>query len=344
MQPMKMSAVRNNVPWTTEEDELLRQLAASDERLANIAKAIKRSSGSVRVRAQRLNVKLARSGRITACPAWLALSEDRKSFVFLADRAKIVRQIFEMSTAGLGGYTIAKRLNAKNVPAFGPSPKWDQSTIHNMLTNKATIGEHQPKRYGNKKELPVGDPIRNYYPAVIGEDLFYAAQEARRKNLASGRGRKGRLITNLFGGILTCAYCAAPVRFHSNGNAKSLICSTVLRERGCYRMAWTYRSFEDSFFKLVTEVSGLATAQNEQETLNELKTLVRSMSGGEVYDARLAISVILKVAVSEFKVAAAGSAPIAGRPDARIRRDGLGRYFEVRFSGGQTHTGFPAST
>jgi len=109
-------------------------------------------------------------------------------------------------------------------------------------------------------------------------------------------------------------------------------------------MAWTYRSFEDSFFKLVTEVSGLATAQNEQETLNELKTLVRSMSGGEVYDARLAISVILKVAVSEFKVAAAGSAPIAGRPDARIRRDGLGRYFEVRFSGGQTHTGFPAST
>jgi hypothetical protein len=70
------------------------------------------------------------------------------------------------------------------------------------------------------------------------------AQEARRKNLASGRGRKGRLITNLFAGILTCAYCANPIRFHSNGNAKSLICSTVLAganghcdrtERDCFR-------------------------------------------------------------------------------------------------------------
>ena len=223
--------------------------------IANIAKEINRPPGSVRGRAQRLGIKLAKSGRLTACPAWLELSEDRMSFVFLPDRAEIVRQIFEMSVAGLGGYTIANQLIAKKVPAFGPSPNWDQSTIHNMLTNKATIGEHQPKRYENNKEFPVGEPIPNYYPAVIGEDLFSRAQEARRKNLASGRGRKGRLITNLFGGLLTCAYCAAPVRFQSNGNAKSLICSTVLQERGCYRMAWTYRSFEDSFFKLVTEVA-----------------------------------------------------------------------------------------
>jgi Recombinase len=336
-----MFAVRNNTQWTAEEDDLLRKLAASGENVANIAKEINRPPGSVRGRAQRLSVKLAKSARLTACPAWLDLSEDRTSFVFLPDRAEIVKQIFEMSLAGLGGYTIANQLNAKNVPAFGPSPKWDQSTIHNMLTNKATIGEHQPKRYENKKELPVGDPIRNYYPAVIGEDLFFRAQEARRKNLASGRGRKGRSITNLFGGLLTCAYCAAPVRFHSNANAKSLICSTVLQQRGCYRMAWTYRSFEDSFFKLVTEVVG--QAQNEQETLSELKTLIQSLSGGEVYDARLAITTILKAAVSEFKVAVAGSTPIASRSDARIRRDGPGRYFEIRFLGGSTHTGFPAS-
>jgi hypothetical protein len=178
---------------------------------------------------------------------------------------------------------------------------------------------------------------------VIGEDLFYAAQEARRKNSASGRGRKGRLITNLFGGLLTCAYCGAPVKFHSNGNAKSLICSTVLDGSGCYRMAWSYRSFEDSFFKLVTEVAEEAPTQNEQETLRELETLIRSMFGGDTYDARLAISMILKRAVSELKVAAAGSEPIASRSNARIRRDGPGRYFEIRLSGGPTHTGFPTS-
>jgi len=110
--------------------------------------------------------------------------------------------IYELSIAGLGGYTIAKQLNAKNVPVFGPSPKWDQSSIHNMLRNRATVGEHQPKQYRQNKEFPIGDPIPNYYPAVIEESLFQAAQAARRKNLTSGRGRKGRLITNLFAGLL----------------------------------------------------------------------------------------------------------------------------------------------
>ncbi|MDB5603403.1 MAG: putative site-specific recombinase [Bradyrhizobium sp.] len=74
------------------------------------------------------------------------------------------------------GSSLAKRLNARNVPAFGPSAKWDQSTIHNLLSNRATVGEHQPKQYRNRKAFAVGDPIPNYYPAVIEESLFQAAQ------------------------------------------------------------------------------------------------------------------------------------------------------------------------
>src|SRR5258708_9633092 len=81
--------------------------------------------------------------KLMGCPGWLKLSEDRTSFIFDPEKAEIVRKIFEASISGLGGYTIAKQLDAKKVPAFGPSPKWDQSTIHNMLRNRATIGEHQ---------------------------------------------------------------------------------------------------------------------------------------------------------------------------------------------------------
>jgi hypothetical protein len=281
------------------------------------------------------------SKKLSACPGWLGLSEDRTSFIFLPDRAEIVRRIFEASIAGLGGYTIAKQLNAKKVPPFGPSPKWDQSTINNMLRNRATIGEHQPKRYRNRKEFLEGDPIPDYYPAVIEESLFEAAQIARQKNLASGRGRKGHLVTNLFAGLMTCAYCAGPVRFHSNGNAKSLICSKVIRRLGCYRMAWSYRDFENSFFDFVkTHESDLALEQDEQEALAKLGMHIRAIAGPEVYDARMGIAITLKATVSELKIASAGAAPIAGKPDARIRRDGPGRYFEVKFRGGSAHTGF----
>jgi Recombinase len=77
------------------------------------------------------------------------------------------------------------------VPAFGPSPKWDQSTIHNMLRNRATIGEHQPKRIRNGKRVPDGNPIPGFYPAAIDESLFDAAQEARQNNLASAEVARG---------------------------------------------------------------------------------------------------------------------------------------------------------
>src|SRR5258706_15159827 len=58
--------------------------------------------------------------KISACPSWLKLSEDRYSFVFVPDRAEIVRKIFELSIGGLGSYSIANHLNRQNVPPFGP--------------------------------------------------------------------------------------------------------------------------------------------------------------------------------------------------------------------------------
>jgi hypothetical protein len=280
--------------------------------------------------------------KLSACPGWLRLSEDRTSFIFMPDRADIVRTIFELSIAGLGGYTIAKQLNAKKVPPFGPSPKWDQSTIHNLLRNRATIGEHQPKQYRNRKEFPVGDPISNYYPPVIEESLFQAAQVARRKNLASGRGRKGRLITNIFAGIPTCAYCASPIKFHSNGNAKSLICSRLINGTGCYRMAWSYRDFENTFLEFVKNLRSDTTIGHcERKAVEDLVSPIQALSVTDPYVARMEIAIALKSTVSELKIASAGANPIMVKPDARIRRDGPGRYFEVRFRGGSSRIAFP---
>jgi hypothetical protein len=350
-------AGNSDILWTTEADEQLRNLAASGKQLTSISEALNRSIGSVRMRASRLKIKIVKSGKLKACPAWLGLSDDRTSFVFFTDRAEIVRKIFQLSAAGLGGYTIANQLNAKNVPAFGSSKRWDQSTINNMLRSRATVGEYQPRqyetsgdrpaRYRDRKGTPAGEPVRNYYPAVIDEELFDRAQEARRENLASRRGRKGRLITNLFAGIPTCSYCSAPVKFHSNGIAKSLICSTVLQAKppGCCRTGWSYRAFEDSFLRLVTEIDLERTATSSQkDKLTELKTLIReATSGPDVYDARLALALALKSSVSQLKMCSAGSAPRADKPNARIRRDDPARFFQVSFFGGVTHTVFPTA-
>jgi hypothetical protein len=280
--------------------------------------------------------------KLSACPSWLTLSDDRSSFVFMSDRADLVRKIFELSLSGLGCYTIAKQLNDQKRPPFGPSGRWDQSTIHNMLVSRATIGEHQPKQYRNGREDAVGDPIPNYYPAVIGEDLFEAVQVARQKNSKFGRGRKGKHITNLFPNLITCAYCDGPVKFYSNGSDKSLICVKVFKKLGCRRMAWSCRDFENSFFGLVMRLHAEpATGTSERQALQKLVPHIEGLKGEDVYGARLEIALALKKVVSELKFAAAGSAPATDKAEARIRRDGPGRYFEVKFSGGSAaHIGF----
>jgi hypothetical protein len=275
--------------------------------------------------------------RYTACPSWLVLSEDRSAFILLPERAEIVRRIFELSLTGLGCYTIARQLNEQKVPAFGPSGRWDQSTIHKMLASRATIGEHQPKDYQNGKERPIGDPIPNYYPPVIDESLFIAVQRARQRNLSAGKGRKGKYITNIFQKTITCAHCGGPVKFHSNNTYKSLICTTVMQRRGCFRKAWSCKDFEKTLFGFLI---GLETdpslSGQERQALSEINPHIRALHGPSVFEARAGIVSALRNAVSELKIASAGSTPVPSEPFARIQRDQPGRYFEITLMGSNT--------
>ncbi len=283
--------------------------------------------------------------KISACPSWLKLSEDRYSFVFLPDRAEIVRKIFALSIGGIGSYSIANHLNRQNVPPFGPSPKWDHTTIDSMLRNRATIGEHQPKSYagGSKKGVPLGAAVPGYYPAVIDEATFQEAQAARQRNLATGRGRKGHNITNIFTGLPTCAYCGSPVKFHSNGNSKSLICAKVLSGAGCIRVGWSYRNFESSVLHFLAHPALIEGLTDEKRKLMvELVGRVRQLPAlEETYDARFRIASILKSALSELKLASAGSDPTPTLPDALIRRDNANRFFEIKLWDGPTYVGIP---
>ncbi len=282
--------------------------------------------------------------RISACPGWLDLSGDRRSFVFVPEKAQVVREIFELSIGGLGSYAIADRLNRKGVPPFGPSPTWDHTTIDGMLRSRATVGEYQPKSWagGTKKGVPVGAPIANYYPAVIDETTFQAAQVARQRHLATGRGRKGNNIANIFTGLTTCAYCEGPVKFHSNGDSKSLICAQVIENVGCIRAAWSYRNFESSVLGFLAHPALLDRAHGDgQKIVAELAARIKQLQRPETYDLRLEIASLLKQVISELKVASAGASPSPTLPEALVRRDSPERFFEITLSDGRSYLGFP---
>ena len=167
------------------------------------------------------------------CPAWLRLSDDRKNYEIIEGRAAIVRTIFEDTVAGIGNYSITRRLNERKVPHFGKSRGWHSSYIAKILNSRAVIGEFQPHRLVDGKRSPEGEPIKNYFPSIIDEQLFFRAQLSRTERLRRGSGRKGAFISNLFSSLATCAYCHSPMKFENKGapskGAAFLVCDNAIR-------------------------------------------------------------------------------------------------------------------
>lgn len=134
----------------------------------------------------------------TVGPKWLVMTDGKWAIV--PERGRVVRSIFQWSREGSGNFEIVKRLNERKVPNFGPGKRWNTSYVRMILTDRRAIGEYQPKRMGRTK-VPVGDPIPNYYPAVVTEDEFYATLGlVKRRKGTPGRGGSKR--ENVLAGLV----------------------------------------------------------------------------------------------------------------------------------------------
>src|SRR5262249_41479320 len=135
-------------------------------------------------------------------PAWLRLIDGK--WEVIEDRANVVRDIFAWAIEGYGIEIILKRLNKAKVKTFGRGQHWSRSTIFNLLRSMTVIGEYQPHVGRRKTRRPEGNPIPGYYPAIMTEDVFYAAQAVRDARPWPG-GRRPKERINLFAGRLVDA-------------------------------------------------------------------------------------------------------------------------------------------
>jgi hypothetical protein len=135
-------------------------------------------------------------------PRWLELTE--QGYRLIPDRAATVREIFRLSAEGLGVQRILQHLVAhpKKHPPFGDSGRWRDSYILQILSNKAVFGEFQPgMRDDGGRKVTCGEPIKDYFPPVVSEDLFYQVQAGMKARFRV-LGRPGEYETNLFTGIV----------------------------------------------------------------------------------------------------------------------------------------------
>lgn len=208
--------------------------------------------------------------KLTAmCPTWLELDKQTNKFVVIKERAELVRWIFERASCGIGKYVITREINEKQIAPWTREwtkqrkpRKWHESFISRILNSEAVLGRFTPCTYINGKRVPAGDPVPNYYPAIVPAALFEKVRSHAVKNRVGG-GRIGTLVRNLFAHIMFCEQTGIPA-IYVNKNPYYYLRPDDINWRR-YK-SWRYEEFEE-FFLLA--VGGLDLARIfEENTLS----------------------------------------------------------------------------
>lgn len=193
------------------------------------------------------------------CPAWLRLRPDRSGFDVVAERAAIVREVYEMAARGVGQNSIAADLNRRGIPTWGDSTRraaayWHRSYIVKMLSSDTVIGTFTPHTIahedGKKVRIP-SEPVPGYYPAVVDLDTYYAAQ-ARRLRADDGTGGfRGRsVIRSILAGLARCPLCGTTMTRKTQSARQlhaTLVCRRARIGAGCSCRGVRLAPIEDAF-------------------------------------------------------------------------------------------------
>lgn len=163
----------------------------------------------------------------SVAPAWLTLSEDRKSWIVDRAKAKVVQRIFDLALSGVGTPTIARRLNEEKVPTMQRAAFWTFGVVNAILKNASVTGLYTPKK-------AAAAPIPDYYPRIISDAQFFQVRDHLQKRLWV-RGTNSRRVLNLFSGICSCASCDSIMRVRSAiSNGKSYMqCLLAFSGKDC---------------------------------------------------------------------------------------------------------------
>lgn len=209
-----------------------------------------------RLRAQRGEIVSAKG------PPWLELSGDRRRWVVVRDRARVVRWIFERAAEGWGANRIALDLNRRSVPTLtGRGSDWFEGVVSKLLRNRAAVGDFEMHRCGPDRSRELVATVRGYYPRVIPAALFERVQKIR--SAPSGRRRGPANPDNIFRGLCFDSRDGSPVYCRTGRGARSY---AHLIPKSCHlgkrpRVTWRLDDFRRRFL-LVVRAASLAPGRD----------------------------------------------------------------------------------
>lgn len=204
----------------------------------------------------------------------------------LNDHAKTVKRIYELADSGIGNHSIARVLNVENTPVFRPKQnvknQWRDATVAAILRDEICIGTYKVFQEIDGERVPLGEPIKNYYPAAISDELYWRVQRKRPEH--PSKGNVGKRFANLFPRMTRCAHCNSTLKMVTSSNQKTprnyFTCSNRILTGGrdCNTTPKTFRydELEAAILFYVTDFHKVASEAIESRTF-DVKELNKSI-------------------------------------------------------------------
>jgi DNA invertase Pin-like site-specific DNA recombinase len=185
-------------------------------------------------------------------PSWVKLEGGK--LVAIPEKAAVVRRIYQLAGGGYGTLRIVAKLNKEGVAPISKGAKWSKAYIEKILGDRRALGEYQPCRGDG---TPEGDPIPDYYPAVVTEEEYYRAK-AGMKERRSNPGRIGTSRVNVFARLITNARDGDPYfmsRRVGDGRRHYHVLTNTDGEQGRgARRSFPYDTFERAILSRLAEI------------------------------------------------------------------------------------------
>ncbi len=198
-------------------------------------------------------------------PFGFKVGGDRR-FILDAEKAPLVRRIFEMYAAGRTVKEITDHLNDQQVRT-STGAVFNKSSLHRLLTNKRYRGVYTYK----------GTEIPDGIPRIVSDDLFYKVGKIMEKNKkapARARAKEEYLLTTK----LFCGHCRGMMvgisGKSSTGKKHSYYSCNKSREGACHKKNVRKDDIEN-------RVILLAKAQLTDETIKKISEAVAAQCAKE---------------------------------------------------------------
>lgn len=209
-------------------------------------------------------------------PTWLKV--ENNTFIIDEEKVERIRTLFKLSLSK-GLQEATKEYNQLFI---------DKIAIHQaqyLLSNRKLIGEHSPQKihYDENGKLirkDEGEPIPNYYPAVIDEELFLKAQSVI-KSRKPFSGRYSNQRYNVFRDLIYCKWCGGTIRYMNKGERDYFICTNSMTGKCDLNSHFGQQSIRgkklfNMFFRF-TDGINIGTLLEENSNADEVKNSIMKL-------------------------------------------------------------------